>query len=268
MARLRDGVEQLASSALIDPLWATGAAIIVLYQPPLFDVLPMYCLFLFFTPFYICWIQRGRTWPLLAFSFVLWLAAQTHGMANLLRGFPPDWGIHDFVFDPLAWQILFIGGCTIGSLWIKYDCKWRPGNGLLWLALAAVGLGLYVRYLPTTEDWKILLGHASYRGTLAPARLLSTAAILTCVGFWALRFPAWFTLDLLARLGRNSLYIFLYQIALIYIIDYWCDQVLTLPLGNWLDLIVVVLCTASLWIPARICDQIKSARRERRRSQN
>jgi hypothetical protein len=248
----------------IDPVLAAATALTLLYQPPLFDVLPMYCLFLFFTPFFICWVQRGRGPLLLGLSFLLWIAAQSHGMAELLSWFPTRWYIHDFVFDPLGWQILFVTGAVIGGSWIKHDCSWRPGNGLLATALVLVGVGFFVRHSPVSEGWKVFLGHVSYRGTLAPARLLSSAAILACVGFWALRFQAWFTWPPLARLGRNSLYIFLYQIALIYFVDYWCDHVLTLRFGVFLDLLLAAVSTSTLWIAAAVCDRIKAIQREAR----
>jgi hypothetical protein len=217
----------------------------------------MYCLFLFFTPFFLSWIERGRAWRLLGFSFFFWLVAQSYAMNNLLAWFPARWGIQGFVFDPLAWQILFVSGSVIGGTWLKYDRKWRPGNGLLALMLVAVGIGFYVRHSPGPYAWKLFLGNASYRGVLAPARLLGSAAILACVGVWALRFPAWFTWRPLVRLGRNSLWIFLYQIALVYISGYWCDQLLTLPHGVWLDFLFIAALTSTLWITAAICERIK-----------
>jgi hypothetical protein len=247
----------------IAPFSAAGAALLLLYQPPLFDVLPMYCIFLFFTPFYLCWIQKGRGVWLLLCGFIFWLIAQGHVTKSLLLGFPADWSIHDFVFDPLAWQLLFVGGVVLGGSVVKNGWTWRPSNAVLVLALAVVTVFVYVRHVPATMDWKIFLGQVSYRGTLAPLRLASCAAIFACVGVWARRFPGWFTWEPLVRLGRNSLYIFLYQIALIYFVSFWCDRALTLPHGGWVDLGLILLFTSTLWIAAAAFDRIKSWRRAR-----
>lgn len=240
------------------PMAAWGAALTLLYQPPLFDVLPMYCIFLFFTPFFLCCIQKKRAFLLLGGSLLLWLLAQSQAMTNLLKILPGDWGIHEFVFDPVAWQILFLLGVLTGSFWRLRQATWTPSYSWLIGATALIALGLFIRHAPVSEPAKIFLGEWSYRGTLAPLRLLSTAAILFFIGLWALKFPQVFTWPVLARLGRNSLWVFLYQIALVYVFGFWCERLMQVTDGIWLNLLFITLVTSTLWLASAAADQMKS----------
>ena len=81
-----------------------------MYQPTLSDILPMYCIFLLFTPLVLDQMMKGRAWLVGMTSAGLWCAAQ--------------WGIGDAsymvpwinlgTFNILAWQAYFVAGQYLG----------------------------------------------------------------------------------------------------------------------------------------------------------
>jgi hypothetical protein len=88
--------------------WWHGALLI--YQPPLFGILPMYIVFLLLTPFLLAQMARGRTLLIGSASLVLWLAAQW-GIGSPAHN--PPWLQLGF-FNILAWQLLFVAGAYFG----------------------------------------------------------------------------------------------------------------------------------------------------------
>jgi hypothetical protein len=100
---------------LEQPIIAMVSALLLLYQPPLLDILPMYLLFLLLTPFLLSTVARAGFHPVLAVSLLLWLAAQSglkEWLVGLLAG---GWlVIAPGAFDPFAWQLLWVGGLLLG----------------------------------------------------------------------------------------------------------------------------------------------------------
>ncbi len=88
---------------------------LLLHQPPLFDILPLYVIFLGATPFVLA-SARSRGWGIvLLVSGLCWLAAQFNTSGNLIgepsRLLPVRLG----PFSLLAWQFLWCGGLALGQ---------------------------------------------------------------------------------------------------------------------------------------------------------
>jgi hypothetical protein len=115
---------------LLDFYFAAGPkrsiieAFLLIYQPPLLDILPMYIIFLFFTPAALTFSSRVGWAPILAGSTTLWFLAHLG-----FRG-----AEHDFVnrvlgiriplnemgsFDLWGWQFLWILGLWSGVRWAQ-----------------------------------------------------------------------------------------------------------------------------------------------------
>ncbi|MGH9505194.1 MAG: OpgC family protein [Terriglobales bacterium] len=128
---------------------------LLLYCPPLLDILPMYIVFLFVTPF-ILGIGRRWGWKfVLAPSALIWLAAQ-FGARGL---------VYDFLvqhaglripfqnlgaFDLYAWQLLWVFGLWLGAggstqLMRWFSSRWTIGFSVL---LAAVFLVMRYQLIP------------------------------------------------------------------------------------------------------------------------
>src|SRR5258707_3446433 len=97
------------------PKQAIVDAALLIYRPPLLDILPMYIIFLFLTPIVLSLVASIGWRPILAASFSVWLAAQFG-----LRQMAYDASAHKLglriplsamgSFDLWAWQFLWVIG--------------------------------------------------------------------------------------------------------------------------------------------------------------
>jgi hypothetical protein len=99
-------------------------AVLLIYRPPLLDILPMYILFLALTPVALS-ASRRLGWKLiLAGGFTLWLLAQ-FGLRDaswqvMNRYFGLRIPLHEMgSFDLWAWQFLWLVGMWVGVCWAK-----------------------------------------------------------------------------------------------------------------------------------------------------
>ena len=99
-------------------------AVLLIYRPPLLDILPMYILFLALTPVALS-ASRTLGWKLiLAGGFTLWLLAQ-FGLRDaswqvMNRYFGLRIPLHEMgSFDLWAWQFLWLVGMWVGGCWAK-----------------------------------------------------------------------------------------------------------------------------------------------------
>jgi hypothetical protein len=202
------------SNFLAHPWGSLALMPLLLHQPPLFDILPLYVIFLALTPWLLAFARR-HGWPrLLLASGLVWLAVQckleAHLPANPLAGLPLRWGS----FDLFAWQFLWVGGVALGETARRQSVI--PARLRLPLGLTAAGvvlLGLILRhgYWPPqwwNNHWFLWMN----KWTLGPLRLLDFAAWAALLLAWNPHPPAR-PLAPLALLGRHSLAVFALVIA-------------------------------------------------------
>lgn len=166
------------------PRLATASALVLVYDPPLFDILPMYVLFLALTPAILRYaLERG--WRgLILVSAVAWALAQAgfaRGLYESLAAwtdFPVPYGATGS-FSWTAWQLLWMLG-----LWTGWHVARRTEPIAIPRALFAVAAGIaLVGFL-----WRHAAGQAPFgadelrnawfdKWHLGPARLASFAAL-------------------------------------------------------------------------------------------
>jgi hypothetical protein len=109
----------------VGPKRAISEAFLLVYRPPLLDILPMYILFLLFTPIVLIIARRVGNWStILAASATIWFLAHLgireaeHDFVNrALRVHIP---INEMgAFDLWAWQFLWILGLWFGVRWAQ-----------------------------------------------------------------------------------------------------------------------------------------------------
>jgi hypothetical protein len=90
------------------PFEALQEAVLLLYQPKHMDILPLYLALLTMLAAALPLLWRPKL--LLCLSFTLYLSAQVYGMRS--QGLPDD---NPWMFNPFAWQLLFVIGAVFGS---------------------------------------------------------------------------------------------------------------------------------------------------------
>lgn len=264
----QEAIRNLISFYLDRPLTALASGLLLVYSPPLLDILPMYVLFMLVSPLVLLHgLHRG--WGgLLAVSAALWLGAQLHlgrELYELLSAFVPipvpyrETG----AFEILAWQFLWMLGLWMGSMAAERpdDPPVRFPRGLV-AAAAAIALVGFV--------WRHGWGQVPFQGDpvleplfdkwhLGPLRLLDFLALLVLV----LHFGPWLKARLprvaaLEMLGQASLPVFCTHLVLallaLAIVGEWQPA---RPL--WADLLILggtfAVLFAVAWASRRLDEQ-------------
>ncbi len=206
------------------PVTAVLGSLLLLYCPPLLDILPMYVLFLAGTPLVLTWATR-RGWRVPGLlSFALWAGAQ--------------WGLRDWLhngvvrithlrvpvqesgaFNLLAWQAVWMAGLWLGARSAEGTNPLRRVNG----SAAALALAVCLFFLGVRHGW---LGPHLTQETLAfpldkwhigPLRAINLLAFT--VLFYSLRrfvFPL-VQLEPFLTLGKASLEVFCAHIVFVFL---------------------------------------------------
>lgn len=176
-------VTNLLSFYLEQPVAALLGGMLLVYKPPLFDILPMYVVFLLLTP---ALLARGEChgWrAILVGSFALWLIAQFGIGGALYELFASSTGLPvpaeaTGAFSPMAWQLLWVCGLWLGASVTTERFPTIP-DGLVAGAILIALLGLAWRHIvgqTPMPDWpaaNLLFD----KWQLAPLRMLNVAAL-------------------------------------------------------------------------------------------
>ena len=100
------------------PKIALIGAPLLLYNPPLLDILPVYIIFMLLTPVFL-WAADERGWiPVLSLSASVWFLAQWN-LRGWIHSALAHWGfpipLNEMgAFDIFGWQVLWILGLAVG----------------------------------------------------------------------------------------------------------------------------------------------------------
>jgi hypothetical protein len=198
---------------------------LLLHQPPLFDILPLYVIFLGAMPWLLAIARRYGWGIVLTVSALGWLAAQCKLDARLVgdptRLLPLRWGS----FDLLAWQFLWVCGLALGETSLRRPII-KP-RLRLWLAIPALTIVL-VGLLSRRGFWPQAWWHPDIflwmdKWTLGPLRLLNFAAWTVFLLAWNPRPPTRLMAPT-ALLGRNSLSVFACHLPLVIMVGVIVQQ--------------------------------------------
>jgi hypothetical protein len=242
------------------PAQAFFAGSLLLYRPIFCDILPMYCVFMLFTPIVLDQMMKGRTWLVCMISAALWLTAQC-GIGDPSRLVP--W-IDVGVFNILAWQAYFVAGQYLGQRQVREGDGVVPRSRLLLALCIALSLFFFVERHPHmlgVTPWLKFVGPDR-----SPVRFLN-ATCLAYVIWWVPR-----TIDQkLMRLhlfkffnflGRHSLQVFAFSLLI-------CTPLWEAPSHFWSGMpgsaqaAVALVTVLSLAIPARLHETYRERRLEK-----
>jgi hypothetical protein len=175
---------------LAHPFVAIIGSVLLLYCPPLLDILPMYVTFLFFTPLLLSASVRHGWRRILAASGLVWLLAQfglrdtVHGLIVRVTHLPiplQETG----AFNLFAWQGVWIAGLWLGakSATGEMPLKKIPG----WAVASSCAVCLF--FIGIRHGWlgphltQQALGIQLDKWQIGPLRLLNLITF-TIVGYW------------------------------------------------------------------------------------
>jgi hypothetical protein len=211
----RPALYNLLNFYLAHPVVAAIGSVLLIYCPPLLDILPMYVIFLFLTPLaLIVAVRYGWRW-VLAGSGLLWIAAQL-GLRELAHQVVVDVTRLPIplqetgAFNLFAWQGVWVIGLWLGAKSVEGEMPLARVPGY---AVALCG-AVCTFFFEVRHGWlgphltQETLGLQVDKWQIGPMRLINIAACLV-VCYWLRRY----LVRLVARepfltLGKASLQVF------------------------------------------------------------
>jgi len=261
---------------LEQPLTAVLASLLLIHNPPLLDILPMYIVFMLASPVLLLHALHNGWGRVLGVSIALWLAAQ-FGLAHAvyvaavaLTSLPvPETAISSF--DLFAWQFLWVMG-----LWVGAQRRLAKDAAPLvfprWMVLAALAVGL------ACFVWRHAIGQTPFPGDaslnllfdkwhLGPLRLIDFFALVVLTMHFGPRLRRLPRVAALETMGAQSLPVFCAHLVLALVLLAWSgDARESRPWAT--DSAILLACFAILyavaWTSAWL-DRRTAALRERER---
>jgi hypothetical protein len=210
------GVGNLLDQYLKNPAAALVGSAVLLFRPPLMDILPMYIWFSFLTPLAFLAAQRWGWKAVIYTSLAVWLISQTRVRDLLVTGCRGIPCVELGPFDILAWQLLWISGLFLGQRFQGGVAVTHIPSSLqrVLLALVIGFLGwrwgsIYLGVDLSNEMWLLDKWH------LGPLRLINFFAVVCLISKLRKMVEcgeAW--LRPLSLIGQHMLPIFCCQICL------------------------------------------------------
>ncbi|HZD42286.1 MAG TPA: OpgC domain-containing protein, partial [Terriglobales bacterium] len=221
MATNQPPVKNLVSYFLREPFTALWSSLLLIYKPPLLDILPMYVVFMLLSAWILTLGLRLGWMPILTASFTLWLLAQFGFEKTVYQTVGDGLGVtvpfHEAgAFDFLAWQFLWVLGLALGAKTANRSFAVRIPPPIIAGALV-IGFAGFV--------WRHLAGQAPFGGSsanvlldkwhLGPLRLINFLALLTLSVRFGPRLAHRLRLGFLEALGAASLPVFCTHLAVV-----------------------------------------------------
>lgn len=255
-------VTNLLSYYLAQPREAFLSGLLLVYEPPLLDILPMYIFFMLLSPWVLGFALRRGWGGVIALSAMLWALAQFGLSERLYSLAVAHFGLsvpfnEMGAFNAFAWQFLWFAGLCLGA------GRQAPGaqplrfpDGVVVLALAVALVCLVWRHFgdhgqaPFGGDAELNLLFDKWQ--LGPLRLVDLVAL----GVLAVRFGPALAGRLprphvLEAIGSASLPVFCaHLVAVLLTLAFYGDNQLARP--AWGDALLLAAVFAWLYAVARV----------------
>jgi hypothetical protein len=227
----RQAITNLISFYLQEPSTALWTSLLLIYTPPLLDILPMYVLFMAASPLLVTLVMHpaGQV-VVLASSASLWLAAQ-FGLNEIMYAVVAK-SIHHTVplhqngaFDLMAWQLVWVLGLCLGAG--RALAAGQPSSAPLRFAprTAAVALSVALGCML----WRHAVGQAPFPGLpqldflfdkwhLGPLRMVNFFALAIVLMHFGPRLAVLARTPALQLLGRQSLPAFCAHLVVVLVV--------------------------------------------------
>ena len=255
-------VKDLMSFYLVQPRDGFLYGLLLVYEPALLDILPMYIFFMLLSPWVLAYALRNGWFAIALTSTAVWAAAQ-FGLSEWLYGIVADWTglavpFHEMgAFNAYAWQFLWFMGLWLGASRNAPDAQpLKIPHGLLAVATALALYGFYWRHsgpngqaaFGANDQLNMLFD----KWQLGPLRIVNLAALgIVAIGFGpalARRLPR---IHWLEAMGSASLPVFCaHLVAVLLVLAFFGSSQTARPW--WGDAILLAAVYAGLYAVARI----------------
>jgi len=235
------------------PLISTSAVVLLVYQPPYLDLLPMYALFVLLSPLVMLGLHRRRWRSLLIASLTLWLLGQVMpALETITTRVLPTHRTGDF--NVCSWQLLYVAGLWLGTLGRQGEGGRYLQSRFLWslIVVAACGFFLSRHALIFPE-----LANGIDRPTLGWLRLINVLLLIGLFSTLFPRLPQPRSTPWLAFLGQHSLQVFTCHILLLYALAPVTSQLVALW-GAWGFALLAISAISFLQVPALLHDRYRA----------
>lgn len=220
----RAAISNLLDFYLAHPVVAVAGSALLLYCPPLLDILPMYVIFLFLTPLILSSAVRFRWRTVVAGSVLIWTMAQ-FGLRHL---------VHDRIvalthlkiplqeagaFNLFAWQLVWVVGLWLGSRTTMRQTAARRIPG--WVAALSCAACLF--FIGVRWGWlgphltEAALGIQLNKWQIGPLRVINLVTF-SIVGYWLRRhLVRVVAIEPFLTLGKASLRVFCAHIVFVFV---------------------------------------------------
>jgi hypothetical protein len=209
---------------LAHPIVAIVGSVLLLYCPPLLDILPMYVTFLFFTPLLLSASLRSGWRKILAASGLMWLLAQ-FGLRDIMHNeivhvthlqIPLQ---ETGAFNLFAWQAVWIAGLWLGARSATGVVPMRKTPG--WVATFSGAICLF--FIGVRYGWlgprltQQALGILLDKWQIGPLRVLNLLAF-TIVFFWLRKYILRaVSIEPFLTLGKASLHVYCAHLFFVFV---------------------------------------------------
>lgn len=254
---------------LLDYYFATGheqslvEGALLIYRPPLLDILPMYIIFLSLTSLLLVVTARIGWKYILGGSFMLWLAAQFGFGEFLHNSLASHFGLTIPInemgsFDTWAWQLVWVVGLWFGVRWAKDDLPLADWAKRFTIPSAIIVPALLVaRYATMNVSDFGMIGPSLDKWHLGVVRIVDFAAIaVLLVRFQHLVKPL--AVKPLVMLGQSSLQVFC--VHLVFVFFGLAMMGTAEVMSGWLKLAVLAVTFPALLLTAKYTVESKPVR--------
>jgi hypothetical protein len=209
---------------LAHPFPAIVGSLLLIYCPPLLDILPMYVIFLLITPFLLA-IAARRGWKgILLASGSFWLLAQFGLRARVHHVVVHVTNLHIPLqdtgsFNLFAWQMVWVSGLCIGAASAQEGRSFRRPPRILYQVSALI----CIFFIGVRHNWlgnhltQQTLGLQLDKWQLAPLRVVNLIAF-ACVIYWSRKLlTRLFLIEPFIMLGKASLQVFCAHLAFVFV---------------------------------------------------
>ncbi len=210
----RPGVYNLLDFYFAAPHRAIRDALLLIYRPPLLDILPMYILFsVVLTPVALKLGEKLGWKYVMGVSFAVWFAAQCGLKQAVYLGMNHIGALqiplkNMGAFDLWAWQFLWVAGLWLGARWARNDLpveKWA--RKIVWPAAAIAVAFFALRYAVFPNVQPVLMGALFDKWHLGVVRIIDFGAVAALLIRFNQRLK-WVAFRPLVMLGQASLQVF------------------------------------------------------------